>query len=41
MKLEKIQIFILHFDLGTPGLIKNFFWDANFMPVALTIKDRQ
>ena len=25
MKLEKIQIFILHVDLGTPGLIKNFF----------------
>ena len=42
MKLEKIQIFILQFDLGTPGLIKKlFFQDVNFLPAALTIKDQQ
>ena len=43
MKLEKIGIFILQFDLGNPGLIKNCliknFRNANFLPAALTLKD--
>ena len=40
MKLEKIQTFILQFDLGTPDLIRKlFFQDINFLPAALTIRD--
>ena len=42
MKLEKIRIFILQFDLGNPRHSqKLFFQDANFSPAALTIKDSQ
>ena len=40
MKLEKIQILILQFDLGNPRHNqKLFFQDANFSPAALTVKD--
>ena len=40
MKLGKIRIFILQFDLENLGLIKNcFFQDANFLSAALTVKD--
>ena len=40
MKLEKIRIFILQFDLGKPrSNEKLFFQDANFSPVALTINN--
>ena len=40
MKLEKIQIFILQFDLGNP--LPNYklsVQDATFLPVALKVKD--
>ena len=40
MKLKKIQIFILQFDLGNPrSNLKLFFQDVNFLPAALAIKD--
>ena len=40
MKLEKIRIFILQFDLENAWPNENlFFQDANFLPAALTIKD--
>ena len=42
MKLEKIRIFILQFDLGNPR--PNYrlcFQDANFLSAALPIKDEQ
>ena len=40
MKLKKIQIFILQFDLGNPrSNLKLFFHDVNFLPAALAIKD--
>ena len=40
MKLEKIRIFILQFDLGNPQHNqKLIFQDANFLPAALTVKD--
>ena len=40
MKLEKIRIFILQFDLGNPRPnYKLFLQDANFLPAALTLKD--
>ena len=40
MKLEKIRIFILQFNLGNPQPNqKLFFQDASFLPSALTIKD--
>ena len=39
MKLEKNRIFILQFDIENPRPnSKLFFQDANFLPVALTIK---
>ena len=39
MKLEKIQIFILQFDLGNPRPNQNFFFqDTNFFPATLKIK---
>ena len=42
MKLEKIRIFILQFDLENAWPNENlFFQDANFLPAALTIKDWQ
>ena len=42
MKLKKIQIFILKFDLGSPWPNeKLFFQDANFLLAALTIKGYQ
>ena len=40
MKLEKIRIFILQFDLGNPRPNKKlFFQDTNFLPAALSLKD--
>ena len=40
MKLEKIRIFILQFDLRNPQPnYKLFFQDANFLPAGLVIKD--
>ena len=40
MKLKKIRILILQFDLGNPRPnSKLFFQDANFSPAALSIKD--
>ena len=40
MKLEKIRIFILQFDLRNPRANKKlFFQDANFLPAAVTVKD--
>ena len=40
MKLEKIRIFILQFDLENPRRnSKMFFQDANFLQATLTIKD--
>ena len=40
MKLEKIRIFILQFDLGNPRPnYELFLQDANFLPAALTLKD--
>ena len=40
MKLKKIRIFILQFDLENPRPNeKLFFQDANLLPAALTMKD--
>ena len=40
MKLEKIRIFILQFDLGNPRPnYKLFFQDANLLSAGLVIKD--
>ena len=39
MKLEKIRIFILQFDLENPWHNQKLFsQDANFLPAALTLK---
>ena len=40
MKLEKVQVFILQFR-KPPTQLKTIFQDANFLSVALTIKDKQ
>ena len=41
MKLEKIRIFILQFDLGKPrSNEKLLFQDANFLTAALTLRAR-
>ena len=40
MKVDKIRIFILQFDLENIRLnLKVFFQDANFLPAVLKIKD--
>ena len=41
MKLEKIRILILQFNLENPRHNENlsFFQDANFSPDTMTIKD--